>query len=84
MVENREVELHDEEGEPFLQDHLENLKQHQENGEGDSVDIRIPSPSINKLDNAELQIKEQKYSDLQNDVKKFVRKNSLLREAQEL
>jgi hypothetical protein len=85
MVENNEIELHDEEGSPFLQKHLEDLKKQVENEEeDDQVDIRIESPSMNKLDNAELQIQEQKYSDFQNDVKKYVRRNSLLKEAKNL
>lgn len=64
MVENQEVELHDEDGAPFLQKHLEDLKKQVGDGEEDTVDIRIESPSLNKLDNAELAIQEQKYSDL--------------------
>jgi len=85
MVENKELELHDEDGAPFLQKHLDDLKLKVENEEeSEQVDIRIESPSMNKLDKAELQIQEQKYSDLQADVKKFVRRNSLLKDAQHL
>ena len=84
MVENNDVELLNEDGAPFLQRHLEDLKKQVENEDDERVDIRIESPSMNKLDNAELQIKEQKYSDLQNDVKQYVRRNSLLKEARNL
>lgn len=59
--------------------------QQQEGDEGEEhVDIRIESPSMNKLDNAELQLKEQSYSGLQADVKKYVRRNSLLKDAKNL
>jgi len=85
MVENNELELHDEDGAPFLQRHLDELKAKAEKeDENSQVDLIIESPSMNKLDKAELQVQEQKYSDLQADVKKYVRRNSLLKEAKRL
>jgi hypothetical protein len=55
MVENEEVELHDEDGAPFLQKHLSELKKQVEREDDESpIDIRVESPSMNKLDKAEL------------------------------
>jgi hypothetical protein len=53
-------------------------------GEENITDLRIESPTMHKLDKAELQISEQKYSDLQQNVKSYVRRNSLLKEAKKL
>lgn len=53
-------------------------------GGDEQVDIRINSPTMKKLDSAELQINEQKYSDLEKEVKKYVRRTSMLKEAQKL
>jgi hypothetical protein len=39
---------------------------------------------MEKIDNAELQIKEQKYSDIQDQVVNYVRRNSLLKDAKNL
>jgi hypothetical protein len=60
MVENNQVELLNEDGAPFLQKHLEDLKKQVENEEdSEQVDIRIESPSMNKLENAELHVQEK-------------------------
>ena len=85
MVEDQDVELHDEEGAPFLQQHLSDLAFKQDADDEDKpVNIRIESPSMNKLENAELAVNEKRYSDLQDNVKNYVRKNSILKEAQNL
>lgn len=59
MVENQDVELHDEDGAPFLQRHLDKLKvrtQHEDEEDQDreSLNITLESPTLKKLDKAEL------------------------------
>ena len=82
MVENQHIDLVDEHNTPFLQKQLTDLQN--ENAGEDQVNIRLSSPTMNKLDNAELQIKEQQYSDLQDQVVNYVRRNSLLKDAKNL
>lgn len=71
MIENNDVELLDDEKTPFLQKQLTELLENQNQmastgGDGnEQVNIRVESPSMSKLKNAELQINEKKYSDLQ-------------------
>lgn len=69
MVENQEIDLVDDQQQPFLQKQLTDLMNNQNTAgtgeEEETVDIRIESPTMNKLENAELQINEKKYSDLQ-------------------
>ena len=71
MIENQDIELLDEKKKPFLHrqitDHMEK-KQNQGDEETESVNIRIPSSQMNKIENAELAVNENKYSDLQNEV----------------
>ena len=59
---------------------LQEQQQHQDGTGGDvldeSVNIRVESPDAKKLDNAELQIKAQHYSDIQEQVIEHVKKNS--------
>ena len=52
--------------------------------EGESVNIRIESPDAKRLENAKLEIGEKQFSDLEDKVKKYVRRTSLLKEAQDL
>ena len=52
--------------------------------EGDAVNIRVDSPDARKLEQADLQVQEKRYSELQSKVVDFVRRNSLLKEAQHL
>lgn len=88
MVEDQDIDLLDDENKPFLQKQLTNLMNNQNatdtGGADQQVDIRIGSPTMNKLEDAELQINDQKYKDLQRDVKKYVRRTSMLKEAQKL
>lgn len=74
MVEQEQIELVDEYNRPLLKQQLSLLSNNQQQFGGtgadddilnDSVDIRLPSPDARKLDNAELQIKTQHYSDIQ-------------------
>ena len=45
------------------------------------VNIRLASPDAKQLENAELQIQDKQYSDLQDQVKSFVKRTSLIKEA---
>jgi len=94
MVEQEQIELVDEYNRPLLKQQLSLLSNNQQQFGGtgadddilgnDSVDIRLPSPDARKLDNAELQIKPQHYSDIQDQVVQFVRQNSLIKDAKNL
>lgn len=94
MVENDQIELIGTDNQPILKKQLTRLQaQQQELGgtggddvlhEGDSINIRTASPDAKKLDHADLQIHEQHYSDIQEQVVKFVKQNSLVPEAQNL
>ena len=93
MVEQEQIELVDEYNRPLLKQQLSLLSNNQQQFGGmgadddilnDSVDIRLPSPDARKLDNSELQIKTQHYSDIQDQVVQFVRQNSLIKDAKNL
>jgi len=45
------------------------------------VNIRVDSPDAKKLEQAELQVQEKRYSELKGNVVEFVRRNSLLKDA---
>jgi len=45
------------------------------------ANVRLSSPDAKQLKNAELHVKEKQFSDLQDKVINFVRRNSLLKEA---
>ena len=48
----------------------------------DQVNIRVSSPDLNQLKKAELKISEKQMSGIQDEVIQYVRKNSLLKDAQ--
>ena len=48
------------------------------------VNIRVDSPDAKKLDQADLHVQEKRYSELKGNVVEFVRRNSLLKDAQHL
>jgi hypothetical protein len=90
MVENEHIDLVDEQRTPLLKKQTTLISSEAPNADtgaeayGDAVNIRVDSPTAKMLDDAELQVKQQSYSELQNQVVDYVRRNSLLKEAQDL
>ena len=90
MVENEHIDLVDEEKTPLLKKQTTLISSEQPNGDagveayGGAVNIRVDSPTAKMLDDAELHVKQQSYSELQNQVVDYVRRNSLLDEARHL
>ncbi len=91
MIEDQQVDLVDADNTPLLQKQISLFtdKQMQMNNQGDTgaaadgdaVNIRVNSPDARKLAQADLQVQEKRYSELQSKVVDFVRRNSLLKEA---
>jgi hypothetical protein len=57
LIENQEIDLIDEDNTPFLQKQLTDLQN--ENAGEEQVNIRLSSPTMQKLESAELQIKDK-------------------------
>ena len=92
LVENDQIELIGHDNKPLLKRQLTLLQEQQAQlggtggdedilTEGDSLNIRTSSPDSKRLENAELQIHEQNYSDLKDQVTGFVKQHSLKKEA---
>ena len=84
MIANEEIDLLDENRELILGNQISNFSnKNQQNPDdfGESANIRIDSPDPHKLDKAQLAVGEQQRSEVKDEVIKFVRQNSLLKEA---
>ena len=88
MVKNEEVDLLDEQQRPILRQQTSLLSNKQAQGlnrndrimedeEDESVNIEVAS-------NAALVINEQRFSEIEDQVKQFVRQNSLLKDAKNI
>jgi hypothetical protein len=79
MIENQHVQLVDADQNNLVEKHV-HLAVAAQNDEDQSA----ISPSPRRLAGAELHMQESKFQNIQQDVIKFVRRKSLLREAREL
>ena len=99
MVQNEEIDLIDEQQRPMLRQQVSLLsnKQQQQRGlagkdaimeddePNESVNLEFgASPDAQRLSNAALQVNEQRFSEIEDQVKQFVRQNSLLKDAKNI
>lgn len=83
------MDLKDENGELYLGQQFSHLSNNYYKGDGDNImddpdaptNIRVDSPDPNKLNKAKLEIEKQQMSEVEGHVLKFVRQNSLIKEA---
>jgi len=86
MIENQQIDLVDQNNNLVLQKqitHLTNIDEANEH-ETPSNTRGLESPDAHKLDRANLEVHEKRYSELQGKVVDYVRKNSLLADAKTL
>ena len=81
MVQQNHVDLRDEKNNLLL---AKAMSSEVNADTGAAVNISVDSPNVSRLQRAELQIKENHFSDLQDDVIKFVKQNSNIRDAKRL
>lgn len=97
MVKNDEIDIIDEQNRPILKQQVSLMsnKQQQKQGlgrndeimedEAESVNIEVASPDAQRLSNAALAINnEKRFSEIEDQVKQFVRQNSLLKDAKNI
>ena len=78
MVQQNQVDLRDDKNNLLL---AKAMSSEVNPDTGAAVNVSVDSPNAQRLARAELQVKEQHFSDLQDDVINYVRKNSLLKNA---
>lgn len=97
LVKNDEIDLLDEQQRPILRQQTSLLSNGQvrkgglgrndqimEDEEDESVNIEVASPDAQRLSNAALAINDQRFSEIEDQVKQFVRQNSLLKDAKNI
>ena len=90
MVKNEEVDLLDEQQRPILRQQTSLLSNKQQQPQGlnrnDHImeDEEDESVNIEVAPNAALVINEQRFSEIEDQVKQFVRQNSLLKDAKNI
>ena len=84
MIENQQIDLVDQNNNLVLQKQITHLTNIQENDSEEDITRGNESPDAHKLDRANLEVHEQRYSELQGKVVAYVRKNSLLIDAKTL
>ena len=89
MVQDQHIDLVDKDRNLVLQTQISQLAENRKADTGAAhteddqspVNIRVDSPDAKKLEQAELQVQEKRYSELKGNVVEFVRRNSLLKDA---
>ena len=85
MIENQQIDLVDQNNNLVLQKQITHLTNIQENDtDSDAGNRTLTNQSPTHLDNANLEVHEQRYSELQGKVVDYVRRTSLLADAKTL